>query len=143
MEAIMLTWNPEVWDAWDPPYPEAVTLTASGAVLRGRWSVANRVNIAVGTEAWFLLQGRQRGLLGHGVVVSEPFRDRHYADPSQTSTYVWVNFDWLLDIADRLPIEVLTAEVPSVRWNSFRSSGMTIPAQGAQELERIRERYSR
>jgi hypothetical protein len=143
VEAIMLTWNPDVWNAWDPPYEEAVAATSRGNVVPSRWSVANRVNIPVGADAWFLLQGRQRGLLGHGVVTSEPFRDRHYVDPTWRSSYVMVDFDRLLSLEDRIPIEVLRTEAPSVKWNSFRSSGMSISPEGSLELERVWERHGR
>jgi hypothetical protein len=143
VDVIMLTWNPEVWDAWDPPYEQAVAATSRGDVAPSRWSVANRVNIPIGSDAWFLLQGKERGLLGHGVVTSEPFPDRHYADPSRRSHYVIVGFDRLLNREDRIPIEVLKTEASSVKWNSFRSSGMSISPEGARELERVWERHAR
>ena len=46
--AVLLGWNPSRWDDWDPPYEELVTRTGGGEVLAGRWSVANRRNIAPG-----------------------------------------------------------------------------------------------
>ena len=70
MTAIILGWNPDRWNRWN--YPAAVERVAATGLHLERWSVGRHRNIAAGTDAWLLLQGdRGRGLIGHGVVLSE------------------------------------------------------------------------
>ena len=70
MTAIILGWNPDRWNDWN--YPAVVARVAATGLHLERWSVGRHRNIAAGTDAWLLLQGdRGRGLIGHGVVLSE------------------------------------------------------------------------
>ena len=70
--------------------------------------------IAAGTDAWLLLQGdRGRGLIGHGVVLSEHAEPGpHLLDPreattDQTTLYVQVAFDSLLPPGEQIAVDVL------------------------------------
>ena len=71
-----------------------------------------------GTDAWLLLQGDHgRGLIGHGVVVSEqPEAGPHYSEPGKTAMYVQVAFDSLLPLGDQIAAAVLRESVPEVPW---------------------------
>jgi 5-methylcytosine-specific restriction protein A len=73
-----------------------------------------------------LLQGKQRGLIGHGVVTSEPWPDKHFDGSGRTTNFVDVSFDALLPLSARIQPEVLTDEVPDVAWRYIFSSGTTI-----------------
>ena len=66
-----------------PAVRGVVTRTGGGEVLAGRWSVANRRNIAPGTEVFLLLQGAQHGLVGHGITTDWPFPDESPGRPHQ------------------------------------------------------------
>lgn len=87
IEGILLAWNRALWDGWEETYEGAVNITMSGAAYATRWSVGSRVDVAVGAHAWLLRQGGPYGLLGHGVVMSEPFEGEHFAKAGHTSRY--------------------------------------------------------
>ena len=93
---------------------------------------------ASGTEAWLLLQGRHgRGLIGHGVIVSErpaprlpepdaPESDAGITAPAGSRLYVRVAFDALLPAGDQIPPGVLKAAVPGIDWDALHGSGLAI-----------------
>jgi hypothetical protein len=94
MFGIVLGWNPHVWNGWDYDLIlDEVTRSGHGA---RRWSVGNHVNIPTGVDAWLYRQGRsEAGVIGHGIVTSEPYVREHYADPTRTSH--WSSpFEWCI-----------------------------------------------
>lgn len=127
MTAVLLGWNPARWDDWQPSYPEAIDSVARTGVFRDRWGVGNTRRIPVGADAWLLLQGSIRGLIGHGTITSTPYRDAHYANAGETSLYVNVDFDALFPVGDQIPMEVLLERVPDAGWRTTFSSGRRVP----------------
>lgn len=142
MTAIVCGWNPELWNSWD--YETVVGhVRESGRILE-RWSVGRHRDIAPRAEAWLLLQGQSRygrGLIGHGIVTSEVFETEHYSDPARTLRYVDIEWDALLPLGSQIPSAVLADAVPRVRWDSFRESGRTLPAESEPELRRLWQEY--
>jgi 5-methylcytosine-specific restriction protein A len=70
MTAIILVWDPDEWNDWT--YPAVLQEVAETGRFLASWNVGRHVEIASGAEAWLVLQGRHgRGLIGHGVIVSE------------------------------------------------------------------------
>lgn len=140
MAAIILVWNPALWNDWN--YDAVIEQLAETGRFLHRWSVGRRRNIQAGTQAWLLVQGRSqhgRGLIGHGVVMSESYRA--HSDPGSTERYVAVAFDAVLPLGDQIPSSVLAGEVPGVVWNNFRGSGRSIPTGSETDLQRLwRER---
>ena len=121
MTAIILGWNPDRWNRWN--YPAAVERVAVTGLHLERWSVGHH-QIAAGTDAWLLLQGdRGRGLMGHGVVLSEqPEPGPHFVDSSgattdQATLYVQVAFDSLLPPGEQIAVDVLQEAAPGVPWD--------------------------
>ena len=114
MTAIILGWNPDRWNRWN--YPAVVERVAATGLHLERWSVGRHRNIAAGTDAWLLLQGdRGRGLIGHGVVLSEqpePGPPLSAEASDQTAMYVQVAFDSLLPLGDQIASAVLTEAGP-------------------------------
>ena len=104
MTAIILGWNPDRWNDWN--YAAAVERVAATGLHLERWSVGRHRNIAAGTDAWLLLQGdRGRGLIGHGVVLSEqPEPGPPYVPNAaqRTAMYVQVAFDSLLPPGEQI-----------------------------------------
>ena len=136
MPAILLGWNPAVWNEWD--YDQIVDEVRERGTWEDRWSVGNHVNISPGADAWLYRQGRSDpGLLGHGIVKTAPFVDVHYADQRKTSHYVDVLFDRLLPVDDRILKEELIARVPGVAWNSVLQSGWFVGEAHEEELRRV------
>ncbi|UXW85684.1 winged helix-turn-helix domain-containing protein [Microbacterium azadirachtae] len=122
-EGIILGWNRARWDGWEETYDGAVNIAMSGAPYEIRWSVGSRVDVPAGTHAWLLRQGGPYGLLGHGIVTSEPFEDDDFAKPGQTSRYVQVAFDVLLDENDILSRDILEYAIPEFAWRYQLQSG--------------------
>ncbi|MBB6402800.1 HNH endonuclease [Arthrobacter sp. AZCC_0090] len=138
MAAIILAWNPGLWNGWN--YDAVIEQVAETGQFLGRWSVGRHRSIEPGTQAWLLLQGRGehgRGLIGHGVVMSESYEAPKYSEPSNTMRYVSVVFDALLPLGDQIPSIVLASEVPGVAWKSLRASGRTIPSESEPDLQRL------
>lgn len=132
MSAIILGWNPDRWNEWN--YAAVVERVASMGQQLEPWSVGRHRHIVRGTDAWLLLQGGHgRGLIGHGVVVSDkPELGPHYADPGKTAMYVDVAFDALLPLGDQIGTDVLVPAVPGVPWSSVHGSGLSVgPADEA------------
>jgi hypothetical protein len=143
VEGIVLGWNRMLWDGWDETYDGAVNIAMSGAPYETRWSVGSRVDVEPGTHAWLLRQGGPYGVLGHGLVTSAPFEDAHFAKPGQTSRYVDVAFDVLLDEGDILGRDLLEHAVPEVAWRyQFQSGNRIVPAINARLLELWNEHIS-
>lgn len=141
-EGILLGWNRALWDGWDETYEGAVNMVMSGAEYRARWSVGTRRDVRLGTDAWLLRQGGPYGLLGHGTVVSEPFDDAHFARPDETSRYVEVAFDVLLEEADILDRDQLDLAIPEIAWRHQFQSGNRVPPDVNERLLRLWDEYT-
>lgn len=141
-EGVLLGWNRALWDGWDETYEGAVNMVMSGAQYRTRWSVGNRRDVQPGTDAWLLRQGGPYGLLGHGTVRSEPFDDAHFARPGETSRYVEVAFDVLLEETDILERDQLDLAIPEIAWRHQFQSGNRVPPDVNERLLRLWQEYT-
>lgn len=139
MAAVFLGWNPNRLDRWD--YGAAVVQVAETGRFLGRWRVGRRRSIQAGTEAWLLVQGRSdagTGLIGHGVIMSEPYEAAHSGDDGVTEWYVSVAYDALLPAGDQIRPGILSAAVPGIRWGSaLRRPGMNVPASAEPGLRQL------
>ncbi len=144
MAALILGWNRDKWDGWATPYEDiAVAMQNPAFRYRCRWSVGGRREVAIGTDAWLLRQGRVRGLIGHGTVLTEPVEDVHFTDPGKTRRYVEVEFDGLLDESEVIPPEVLQMVVPEVAWGSQYQSGNSVPPVAEDRLSALWAEHAR
>ena len=135
MTAIIVGWNPDrrTPGRWNNShYAAAVERVAATGLHLERWSVGRHRNIAAGTDAWLLLQGdRGRGLIGHGVVLSEQPEpgphgpDPRGATPEQTSMYVQLAFDSLLPPGEQIAVGVLTEAAPGVPWDGDHATALS------------------
>jgi 5-methylcytosine-specific restriction protein A len=133
MTAIILGWNPDRWNQWN--YPAIVDRVAETGLHVQPWGVGRHRNIPAGTEAWLLLQGRHgRGLIGHGVVVSEQPEPGQPEQPEPgTTMFVSVAFDALLPLGEQVAVDVLKEGVPGVLWTGVHGSGLVVdPADEAK-----------
>ncbi|MBF6167270.1 HNH endonuclease [Streptomyces gardneri] len=131
MSAILLTWNPKMWNHWHPDYDSYARGVRDNGPRRSDWSVGNHRNgITPGTEAWLLQQGgpdaRCRGILGHAIVRSIPLPDTHHSDSSRTTQYIDIDFDWLLPEADLIDIPTLEGTATATKWRQIYSSGTRV-----------------
>jgi 5-methylcytosine-specific restriction protein A len=131
MTAVILTWDPDTWN-WGGLYPTAVAKVRRSGWCLERWSIDRAEKLPTGTEAWLLVQGgrpNQRGLIGHGVTVREPFAPEHHGPPIDgTPICIDVQFDLLLPEGEQLRTDELMAQIPDIHWQSVPGSGERIPA---------------
>lgn len=138
MAAIILGWNPRLWNDWN--YEAVIEQVAETGQFLERWNVGQHRKIQPGNQAWLLLQGggvHGRGLIGHSVVMSESYEAPQRTEPKGIARYVSVAFDALLPLGGQIPSSVLSREVPDVAWNRFRGSGRSIPSSSEPALQRV------
>lgn len=138
MTAIILVWNPDLWNDWD--YETLVEQVAETGQIWQRWSVGWHTDVQPGADVWLLLQGpsrHARGLIGHGTVTSEIYEAQHSSDPTATMRYISLTFDALLPIGSQILADVLAESVPGVQWGSVRGSGRRLPATAEKDLQRL------
>ena len=121
MTAIFLVWNPDRWNDWN--YASVVEHVRETGQFHGMWNVGASAAVRAGADAWLLLRGKHgRGLLGHGVVASAP----------ASATQLTVAFDSLLPLGDQIPADVVSENVPEVRWDVVRSGQACKPSAEAR-----------
>ena len=136
MTAIILGWNPDRSNDWN--YAAAAARVAATGLHLERWSVGGPGSTATGTDAWLLLQGDHgRGLIGHGVVVSEqpeagPQSPAAGAAPDAAPLSVQVAFDALLPPGEQITVDVLMEALPGVPWDDDVAGELSLaPAEEA------------
>lgn len=138
MPAIILGWNPRLWNDWN--YDAVIEQVAETGQFLERWNIGRHRKIQPGNQAWLLLQGagaHGRGLIGHGVIMSESYEAPQRNGTNGNARYVSVAFDALLPLGSQIPPDVLTSEVPDVAWNTLRGSGRSIQSESEHALQRV------
>jgi 5-methylcytosine-specific restriction protein A len=141
MTAIILVWNPDEWNDWT--YPAVLDEVAETGRYLASWKVGTDLHggsgssAAAGADAWLVLQGRHgRGLIGHGVIVSEQPGPRFQAPDSASAAqanaqdwsalYIRVVFDALLPAGDQIPPGVLAEAVPGIDWEMLHGPALAV-----------------
>lgn len=147
MTAIILVWDPDEWNDWI--YPAVLDEVAETGRHLASWDVGTSLDSdagnAAGTDAWLVLQGRHgRGLIGHGVIVSERQALRAQAPDSASAAragaragapagtqsasplYLQVDFDALLPAGDQIPTGVLAEAVPGIDWEALHGPALAV-----------------
>jgi 5-methylcytosine-specific restriction enzyme A len=138
----LLMWNPDNWSWADSDYATTVTLTGAGRRVEDRWSVGlRRQGISAGDRAYLLRSHRDRGLVGSGQFTSEIYEDEHWDESGRDTRYADLMWELLLPVEDRIPVEVLKMKVPDVRWDRLQGSGVLVPDQSKQRLDRLWDDY--
>lgn len=132
MSTILLTWNPDKWP-WDS-FADDVERSRTTRVPMN-WTVSTR-GIVRGDRAFLLRQGRDRGIVASAEIRSAPYQAQHWDGSGRTAEYVDVELDVILDVDERLPVEILEEPVRSVHW-APRQSGTKVPAMAEDELDDI------
>jgi 5-methylcytosine-specific restriction enzyme A len=137
--AVLLGWNPNAWDRWD--YRAAVEQVARSGRFLQRWRVGRALDVRPGTEAWLLVHGSTdagTGLIGHGVVMSEPCAGTPLGDPDDAPWHVSVAFDALLPFGEQIRPEAISQAVPGMAWRDLTvRSGMDLPSGAEPGLRRL------
>jgi 5-methylcytosine-specific restriction protein A len=138
MSTVIFTWNPNKW-AWTSLDADVETCKRQSYFV-DRWSCGVTRRIIPGDCAYLLKLGPEEpaGIMASGEVLTEPYQEEHFSDPTQKAWYVDVRFDILLHPQDEeiLPRATLRDAVPNVHWKP-QASGMTIPAEEAAMLHNL------
>ncbi len=133
--AVILGWNPSGPNRWD--HRAAVEQAAESGTFLQRWSAEQPPNVSSGTEAWLFVRGSSdagTGLIGHGVVTSEPYQD--VPAEGGTGWHVSLALDALLPLGEQVRLEALRSGVPGIAWDdTIGSTGVPVPP-GAEECLR-------
>ena len=130
MRTFLLTWNPSRWDWDEGVYDSMVLDTEAGTPAGGNWSTGLRKSgIKRGDEGFLVRQHEDRGVVAHCVFTSDIYSDEMFDGTDGTANYADVEWDVVLPIEDRLPIEALVIDAPGVSWDRLQGSG--VEAKGA------------
>jgi 5-methylcytosine-specific restriction protein A len=140
----ILTWNPDRWAWAADEYARAVQVTAAGESWNESWSVGLRTGgIVAGNRALLLRQKRDRGIVASGVFTSGLEADEHWDGSGRPTMYAPINWDTVLEVDDRLPVEMLKDKVSAVHWDRIQGSGVAVPASSTQELAKLWSEHTR
>lgn len=137
MRAYLFTWNPKRW-SWDDLGDKIATIERQG-YCSDRWSCGKTRSMAIGDRVFLVRLGMDpKGIMGSGIVTSEPFADMHWSGDDAEAVYVDIEFDHLIDPeADKiLSLERLNEELPQQHWTP-QASGISISADALEDLEAI------
>lgn len=79
----------------------------------------------------------ERGLVASGTVTSEVWTGPHWNRPNELATYVDIDWDTVVDVPDRLPLEDLREAIPDVKWDRLQGGGIEISPTAAARLSQI------
>jgi hypothetical protein len=107
MNTFLLTWNPSKWVFGD--WPQALADTAQQGFYVCQWSCVSKKPVH-GDAVLLKKTGKGlTGLIASGVVLSQPYENRHWAKDKGTfrKQYIQVKFDRLADYTKReiLPVK--------------------------------------
>lgn len=138
MNTFLFTWNPKRW-SWSTLDSDVATYKAD-MHFDDRWSCGVTKTMRTGDRAFLIKVGPQQptGIMASGYVLTPPYQEQHYSDPSKIAWYVDLRYEILLhpDKEEILPRAILQENIPNVQW-SPRASGMTIRKDEAVLLESL------
>ena len=136
----VMTYNPLKW-TWSG-HAAAVEAMRRGDRVVDAWDVGARTSgIGPGDRFVLLQQGVDRGIIGHGDVISEIYEDEHWRpDIEGLARFVRLRFAWLVEAADRIPTEELVEVVDGVAWKHLQRAGTRVPADAESVLAAILSR---
>lgn len=138
MATYLLTWNPK-GDGLLLEHQELLIreTESGGGPMLGKWSIAGHVDeIEEGDSFFMFRQKEDRGVVAAGIFTGPTHLDRSRTGKGN-SAYGPIQVDRWLAAPDRLPIEVLEQEIPSVRWIRLQLSGVLLDPDEARELKRL------
>lgn len=137
MTAVVLGWDPDRGTRWIPPFADALAQVEATGCATLPWLVTTEPVPTPGTVVHLMLQGRNRGLVGRGVVRSTPYRAFRADQPGAMGPHVLVAWDHLLPVEERIRPEELAARVSGVAWGELYAPAVVLPFRAAHELDRV------
>jgi len=142
MKAYLFAWNPKRWQ-WDNIVQMSTDVKIRNTVL-DRWSSGVSKRPQKGDRFFLIRLGTEpKGIFASGKIMRDTFEDLHWDEEKsslgETTNYVEIKYDILLnpDTDSILPRELLNAPLLSeMHWDT-QMSGVQIPDNIANELERL------
>lgn len=138
MNTYLFAWNPDKWN-WTDLEENIENLKKSGSVTQ-KWSCVSHKQIKAGDRAFLVRLGVEpKGIMGSGIVVSEPFLSQHWSGKDKLVYRVLIEFDTLLNPTEEslLSIDILDqGELSNQVWTP-QSSGISIKPELTDELEAV------
>ena len=140
MSTILFTWNPNKWK-WEY-LKQAIDEVKENSYTEEPWSCSRSKKIIMGDRAFLMKLGaiQQKGLIGSGLVVSNPKIGEHWDSEQRKKGKEGIYVDILWDVLSDDPIidEYILKNEPLSAFNWFpQASGIRIPDEIASKLERI------
>ena len=136
MRTFLLTWNPRSRGYPEDLYDADIRhFERGGAPTQGTWSVGNRKQgVEIGDRGYLIRQQSLRGVVGSGRFASTVFQDRHWERTGQRANYADIEWDMVVGLDDRLPIEALRKQIRSVNWDRLQASGVVVADEDGAKL---------
>lgn len=147
MATYLLAWSSRRWQ-WDD-LPEMSDAAKTGKRPVTRWSCGTSKRLRKGDRAFLIRLGEEpKGIFASGTIVKGSYEDTHWdeekAAASETCFFVRVQLDTLLNPESDtiLPREMLDAGLlAEMHWDT-QMSGVRIPDNVAEELEKIWDNFA-
>lgn len=138
VDVVLLGWDPDRGSHWVPPFDRVLTQLATTGRATAPWSLGpSGVAPRPGVVVHLMVQGRQRGLIGRGIVRSSPYRALDPARRGTMALHVIVEWDHLRPIEDRITLEQLEADAPDLPWRETYAPMSDVPPPTAAALDLI------
>jgi hypothetical protein len=119
MPTFLAVWDPRKPENY-PEYDRDVVLTARNEVPEPEWwTTGRRKNgIAAGDRVFLLRTRKERGLIASGYYLNGKVVERpRHDNPEETALYAQVVWKQVLPVQDRIPVDLVQAEVPDFPEN--------------------------
>lgn len=128
----LFTWNPSKWH-W-AGLGEAIYLVNNKKEYITQWSCGSRVNLHIGEDVFLMKLGNDsrginKGIVGYGVIVSDPYESRHWDDSLAIHGAAAIRVDIDFKVLSDEPIfdlDSLQSSYPDFKWTP-QAGGVRIP----------------
>lgn len=147
MNTYLLAWNSKRWQWKD--LPEFSDLVKDGKFEITRWSCGNCKRLQEGDRIFLIRLGEEpKGIIASGTITKGSYEDGHWDESKRLkgkkSFFVHVQFDTLLNPEMDNILNRRLLDIPpfsQMHWDT-QMSGIQIPDNIAEELEKVWKKYS-
>lgn len=134
---VVLRWSPTVPLPRTPIGAPAVRPGGRAMPLPTLLCVDDHRGIPRGASAYLQLTGWASGLIARGNVLCAPFLAARPNRPGTVGQHVVVDWTQALGLGERIPLELLEAEVPGVGWQATDASAVPLRNGLTEQVRRL------
>lgn len=120
MGTFLLTWNPanSVWDDFDSSLKNCREFGSASSY----WSCRNS-HVQPGDRVFMLRLGKnqKKGIIASGRAIGIPYRSADWKNRADTSRYIKISYDVILDAQKALKLDELEKHFPNFHWTPEQS----------------------